>query len=438
MSFWDGARWVPLARPQTPTTPRRARDWIATLLMLIGVAVLIVPSNRIDAVGPSMEASPGVVESGAVLRLSGSGFPARSAIQIAWDGSTALQPTVNTGGNGAFKVRMVVDATSPGAHTISALMSTASTSGRKIADGPLQSVASVVITVVATTVLPTPTATATVAPTASPTVAPTPPPTPVATPAPTPVPPTPAPTAVPPTPEPPPPPPTGGRPAMPAGAVWADGFAGSALNSSKWRRESMFDGQTDTFAKWGQFSGDSRLYHVGDGLLTLKALRVSGQRAPYIAPIISSRDLFSHGYGIYRASMRYDRGHALWPGLWLLDGAGLGSELDIVEAYPEPAHPRNYTFFAHYGGQQWGHSLSTASDFDTAFHVYELEWRPNVLISRLDGVEKARINLTFPDNHKLYFILNLAVGVWFNNTAPDGSTPDNPSMQVDWIGAWPL
>jgi beta-glucanase (GH16 family) len=232
--------------------------------------------------------------------------------------------------------------------------------------------------------------------------------------------------------------PVSGGPAMPAGAVWYDAFGGSALDTSKWRRETMFDGQTTTFAKWGQFSGDSRLYSVGNGVLTMRALRVSGQRAPYIAPIISSRDLFSSGYGTYRASIRYDRGHALWPAFWLLDGAGVGSELDILEAYPQPATPTKYTFFAHLGGQQWGQGLSTASNFDTAFHVYEMEWRPDVLIARLDGVEKYRLNLAFPDNHKLYMILNLAVGVWWNNTAPDGTTPDNPKMQVDWIGFWPL
>ena len=114
------------------------------------------------------------------------------------------------------------------------------------------------------------------------------------------------------------------------------------------------------------------------------------------------------------------------------------AKIDILEGYPEPSRPRHYDYFAHLGGQQWGNGVSTAADFDTAFHVYEMEWRPNVLIARLDGVEQGRINISFPDTHKLFIIMNMAVGVWWNNTPPDGTTPDRPSMDVDWVGVWPL
>ena len=355
-----------------------------------------------------------------MMRVTGTAFPARTTVQLAWDGTTEGKPAAKVGPNGTFKVRMLVDGSPPGEHTVSALMSSSSTTGRKAPTATtLQVVASFVVTVLASTATPTPTVSGTVspettpteAPTASPTARPTRDPTAVPTAVPTPLPtPVPPPQATPVPPRPTTPPATGGGLAMPAGAIWSDGFGGSTLNSANWRRETVFDGQTDTFAKWGQFSSDSRLYNVGNGLLTLRALRVSGQRAPYISPMISSRDLFSHGYGIYRASMRYDRGHALWPALWLLDGAGVSSELDIFEGYPEPANPRNYTFYAHYDGQQWGHTLSTAADFDSAFHVYELEWRPNVLISRLDGVEKARIDISFPDTHKL--VLHPEPGGW--------------------------
>ena len=98
------------------------------------------------------------------------------------------------------------------------------------------------------------------------------------TPAPTPVPTTPTPAPA--TPAPPPPPPSGHRPAMPAGAVWADSFGGSVLNAAKWRRESIFDSTTSTFAKWGQFSGDSRLYAVGDSMLTMQAVLSSAVSVP--------------------------------------------------------------------------------------------------------------------------------------------------------------
>jgi hypothetical protein len=33
----------------------------------------------------------------------------------------------------------------------------------------------------------------------------------------------------------------------------------------------------------------------------------------------------------------------------------------------------------------------------------------------------------------MFNILNLMVGVWFNNTVPDSTTPDAPTLQVDWV-----
>ena len=226
---------------------------------------------------------------------------------------------------------------------------------------------------------------------------------------------------------------------MPAGATWSDEFNGTALNASNWWRDTLFDGQIDTFAKWGQFSSDPRLYSVHDSMLTMKALRVSGQRAPYIAPQLSTRGLRSFaGYGTYRASIRYDRGHALWPGVWTLDPHGLGRELDLIEAYPEPNNPREYQVTIHAGHNvQQGVSLQAPADFETAFHVYELEWRPNVLIARRDGVEQHRFNMSVPDT-EAFILLTLAVGVHWRNMPPDATTPTNPKMDIDWVGYWPL
>lgn len=199
----------------------------------------------------------------------------------------------------------------------------------------------------------------------------------------------------------------------------------------------MFDGRVNDFAKWGQFSSDPRLYSVHDGMLTLSALKVSGQRAPYLAPIISTQGLKTFpGYGIYRCSLRYDRGHALWPAIWTLDGQGLGRENDLIEAYPEANDPSFYQVTIHPDhNTQQGSNEHTHGDFDTAFHVYELEWRSGFLVARLDGVEQHRFALSVPST-PVYYILNLAVGVWFRNWAPDANTPANPKMDLDWIGFW--
>jgi hypothetical protein len=43
--FWDGTRWIDERAPATPPAPcrRRARDWIATGFMIIGIVALAIP-----------------------------------------------------------------------------------------------------------------------------------------------------------------------------------------------------------------------------------------------------------------------------------------------------------------------------------------------------------------------------------------------------------
>ena len=43
--FWNGSRWTDEHAPETPAPPkhRRARDWLASGVMLVGVVALAVP-----------------------------------------------------------------------------------------------------------------------------------------------------------------------------------------------------------------------------------------------------------------------------------------------------------------------------------------------------------------------------------------------------------
>ena len=43
--FWDGTRWIDEHAPETPAPPRRrrSRDWLATGVMIVGIAALAVP-----------------------------------------------------------------------------------------------------------------------------------------------------------------------------------------------------------------------------------------------------------------------------------------------------------------------------------------------------------------------------------------------------------
>ena len=459
MSFWDGTRWVDTTtrptRSRTPKAGRRpVRDWIATLLMLVGLAVLIVPSDQSQAASPQLVASPNVAELGTVVAITGRGFAAHEYVQLGWDGITEGMPRVRVRGNATFSARLSLDTARAGTHTVTALTSESPTTPRR-AGSILTVAASVMVTVVAVAATAAPTALAadgggtpsatnsltpspsvTASPSATATqVAATPvPATPVAatpvpaTPVPTPV-ATPKPTAAP-TPTP-PPTFTGTRPAMPAGASWTDSFDGSALNSSKWGWDMAMVGTSDNMNRYAMFSTDPRLLEVSNGTLKLKALRNAD--GSWLQSYISTRGKYTQQYGIFRASMKIPAGHALWPAFWMLDPTRY-DEMDVIEAYPEPGNSR-YTFCMLNTVGTPCAGIPLPADYSTAFHVYEMEWRPGVAIARLDGVEVARH--TIPEMRSQFMLLQMAVGVWFKNVGPDGTTPQNPALEVDWVGTWP-
>jgi beta-glucanase (GH16 family) len=215
------------------------------------------------------------------------------------------------------------------------------------------------------------------------------------------------------------------------GPTFRDDFNGTSLDPSKWWRETRWDGDT-RWQTWCSLSDDPRLYSVSGGVLTLTALRVNAAK-PYICPIISTRGKFQQTHGIWRARLKWDRGHALWPAFWLHNTPNTVDEIDVMEAYPEPVHPNFYQTTTHWVGGQRG-ANQTGPDAD--WHIYEVEWRGTTTTYRRDGVVVATITGPIADV-PIFTILNLMVGVHINGTAPDTTTPDAPRLMVDWVEVLP-
>src|SRR4029079_13947758 len=74
--FWDGQRWIPDnptsdRRPRSPLHPRRLRDWLATIPLVLLLPALLAPILATEAVKPTL--APG-----AVLTLRGTVAPGSS------------------------------------------------------------------------------------------------------------------------------------------------------------------------------------------------------------------------------------------------------------------------------------------------------------------------------------------------------------------------
>jgi hypothetical protein len=192
MAFWDGTRWVSDLTPAQPRRKIRWRDGAASATMIIVAAALLLPFTSTFAAtsAPALSLSPSVGPVGTSIVVRGSGFTAKTGVQLTWDGAAAGLPMVSINGRGSFKATIKAPRTAAGAHTISADVAP----GRNVTSAQVgTTLASTAFTLVAaTTATPKPTIVATpnptTAPTATPTPAATPAPTATATTAPTPTP----------------------------------------------------------------------------------------------------------------------------------------------------------------------------------------------------------------------------------------------------------
>lgn len=135
---------MPSARPSRPT-PRRKRDWLATIPIIILPVALILPLIAVEAAAPNLETA-GMMEPGAEVRVYGSGFRT-SHVQLTWNGSTESLPRLRAkGGSFHGSFRVPTDA-APGEHLLGAAEVRGNGPGG--AEGDLSIVTSVVVEVVA-------------------------------------------------------------------------------------------------------------------------------------------------------------------------------------------------------------------------------------------------------------------------------------------------
>jgi hypothetical protein len=206
MTFWNGAEWVRESSTAPARTRRhRATDLMATLVMVLALAVYVLPFGAASAAGASLTVAPNNGVAGTKVTATGDGFAPKTAIQITWDGAPAGLPAATANGRGSFRVSFKVPKAAAGSHMVGATAGsgavtatttfdviaviTPTASPRPTAKPHTPKADATPKPTAAPTTTPVPTSAPTTAPTAAPTVAPSqsagPTPTATATPAPT-------------------------------------------------------------------------------------------------------------------------------------------------------------------------------------------------------------------------------------------------------------
>lgn len=256
--------------------------------------------------------------------------------------------------------------------------------------------------------------------------------------------------------------------------VWQDEFDGTELDMSKWQYETgnwiVDEEGNGVAAGWGneelQYYTDSEAnVYLADGNLVLKAQieDASDEFGEYdfTSGKVISRDLFSKKYGKFEARMKLPEGQGLWPAFWMMPqdntygGWASSGEIDIMEAHG--SDPSSIGGTIHYG-EVWPNNKYSGREYEfhesttyMDYHVYGVEWEPGEIRWYVDGElystqdnwyskgPDQAINYSYPApfDQEFYFILNLAVGGWYDGD-PESLEIFPAEVYVDYVRAYDL
>ena len=246
-----------------------------------------------------------------------------------------------------------------------------------------------------------------------------------------------------------------------AEVVFFDDFLGSKLNRDHWTPEVPgFNGNNELQT----YVDSSSVLYLEKGLLVLrpqyapKFKNIEGREYDFISARINTRDKFDFTYGTVEARIKLTAGDGLWPAFWML-GKGMWpttGEIDIMEYVGESDWISAAIHGPGYSGETpFVNRLYFDKEHDaTKWHVYAVDWTPERLIFKYDGVPMFKVTRKMVEhygrwvyNDKQYLILNYALGGGYpakinGVKAPYYGLPESSvqmvkngeaKMWVDWV-----
>ncbi len=235
-----------------------------------------------------------------------------------------------------------------------------------------------------------------------------------------------------------------------AAVVWNEDFngaSGQGVDTSKWNFDTGGGGFGNQELEYYN-SGTSNVYQDGQGHLVIEARRESGGRSCWYGTCqwtsgrIQTAGKFTQQYGHIEARIQVPKGAGLWPAFWMLGGGTWpnGGEIDIMENVGRDPNTVYGTIHGpgYSGGNAVGGTRNIGQPLGNAYHVFAVDWSPNLIIWTIDGSEYFRATPasirgnSWVFDHPFFIILNLAVGGNFPGS-PDAGTPSVNRMLVDYV-----
>jgi beta-glucanase (GH16 family) len=242
--------------------------------------------------------------------------------------------------------------------------------------------------------------------------------------------------------------------------VWHDEFEGrngSLPDPKKWAYDLGGGG-------WGNqeletYTNRAENAHIENGNLVISARKENYEGTDHIAREYTSarlktQGLFSQTYGRFEARIKIPSGPGMWPAFWML-GDNISSvgwpkcgEIDIMENVgkePGLVHGSLHGPMTSGSATELTSTarLSGGRDFGAGFHIYAVEWEPDVVRFYMDETLYATFNASsvastpatagsWVFDHPFFLVLNVAVGGDWPGP-PDPTTSFPQTMLIDYV-----
>ncbi len=238
-----------------------------------------------------------------------------------------------------------------------------------------------------------------------------------------------------------------------AAPSWADEFDYDGLpDETKWGYDIGAGG-------WGnnelQYYTEKRLENakVGDGVLTLTAIREDYEESDYTSARLVSRGKADFRYGRFEVRAKVPPGVGTWPAVWMLPtdweygGWPASGEIDILEhvGYDQDVvHISVHTeAYNHVIGTQKT-ATKRIENATTDFHLYRVDWTPAYIRGYVDDVQIFSFTnegggfRVWPFDKDFHWLINIAVGGNWGGQQGVDEAAFPASMEVDYVRVYDL
>jgi beta-glucanase (GH16 family) len=240
--------------------------------------------------------------------------------------------------------------------------------------------------------------------------------------------------------------------------TWSDEFNapdGSRPDPAKWKNEVGSERWGNNELECYTDRPDNSVIRGGNLVIIAKKEKVKCAKGPdkdYTSARLVTAGLFTQTYGRFEARIKIPSGQGIWPAFWMLGadiekvGWPASGEIDIMEIIgKDPSTAYGSLHGPGYNGDKGyraEYRLPGSVKFADAYHVFAIEWEPNVVRFLVDDeVYATQTPKKLPPDGKWVFdkpffiILNCAVGGDWPGS-PDATTQFPREMLVDYVRAY--